>query len=1116
MNKKLLLTFMLSLFLLSFASAAKIDYSPNDKGVKDMKVDISDDTFFGLIKTKKMGTMELKSHKSPTDIKTVGTGWQVTMIYETNFGQAHKGALGDISFIDLDTGKEVDKKYKIVYLDGQLKEREVCVKYENPNLEESRNTKMTEEEIEEYILNYQGDCLEYGKETYGDGEWKEYNSKDIPKGKIILGLMVNNKIGEKIDGIWEVENKKIEKHAAWDVIETLTDATGIIRSVNFNHDGSLLATGSHDDKVRIYDTSTWTRQEILTDATSSILSVNFNHDGSLLATGSNDDNVRIYDTSTWTRQEILTDATSAIYSVNFNHDGSLLATGSSNKKVYIYDASYIPKGVTLLSPHDAFMSGTEPVDFSANVTGFDGTVENVSLVINDTIEQTNTSGADGVYNFTETLSDGFHEWRVIAYNNDNEIFYSDTNRTLTVDSTLPILDAFLNTSTIYNYGDITGLNYTITDDNLDTCWYEYNSTNITFSCTSEVNGLEGITTVEGETNITVYANDTAGNENYEHLSFVYESIPPIISISSPISSYDYLAVGQEIDLRFTANDTNLDSCWYNYNGTNQAVSCSNGALAETNFTLEEGNNNITVYSNDTVGNENSETTSWNYKIFENSRTHNLTSYETASERFNINVAANDSLTDVNLVYNGTEYETTKSGNIYTKILDIPVSQIGNNSVKWKFTYAGEDITSRTTYQTIEETIFTECNGTYDNNYLTLKFKDEAALSFINASIPFSSFKYYLGSGSQYKTYTYTDTSLNPEYNFCAYPNRTLNVNPYVQYKQGTESPQRIWDADVSEYNSTVTEKILYLLNSLDGIYVTFQVINSIEQGVDGVSVIGTRTIEGETVIVADGETGAGGGITFWLNTDFIHNFKFTKEGYEDYIIDITPTQATYTVTLGGEQEEKEDYLTGISINVNPTGEFLKKNEVYNFLYNIEAQNSNLESYGFTLKADSSEIETQSGTNPSGEELNYVYNVSSANRITMEYYYVINGTTRSYTYSWNTYQPNDFSIKHFLDNLVSKIDNNLFGISGDDNGVFAKSLLSLLILIVGAGLISSRYGLASEQAVSGILFGMILFLNTINFFPTLPESFPIQVDLGTTIIFISATWLVISIFKEESR
>jgi len=504
------------------------------------------------------------------------------------------------------------------------------------------------------------------------------------------------------------------------------------------------------------------------------------------------------------------------------------------------------------------------------------------------------------------------------------------------------------------------------------------------------------------------------------------------------------------------------------------------------------------------------------KIFFNNLIKNNLTYETAEEILGINITANSSLAAVHLNYNGTEYDTTKSGDIWRKSIEIPVGETGNNSIKWKFTYGEDTIYSDESYQTVEETIFTKCNTTYNNTYLTLKFKDEASLSFINATIPTSTFKYYLGSGSQYKTYTYTNTSLNPEYNFCAYPNRTLNINPYVQYKQGTEYPQRIWDADVTEYNSTATEKILYLLNSLDGIYVTFQVINSAEQGIDGVSVVGTRTIEGETVIVADGETGAGGGVTFWLNPDFIHNFKFTKEGYEDYIIDITPTQATYTVTLGGEQEEKEDYLTGISINVNPAGEFLKKNEVYNFLYNIEAQNSNLESYGFTLKADSSIIETQIGTNPSGEELNYAYNISTAKRITMEYYYVINGTTRSYIASWNTYQPNDFSIKHFLDNLVSKIDNNLFGITGDDNGVFAKSLLSLLILIVGAGLISSRYGLASEQAVSGILFGMILFLNTINFFPTLPESFPIQVDLGTTIIFISATWLVISIFKEESR
>jgi len=135
---------------------------------------------------------------------------------------------------------------------------------------------------------------------------------------------------------------------------------------------------------------------------------------------------------------------------------------------------------------------------------------------------------------------------------------------------------------------------------------------------------------------------------------------------------------------------------------------------------------------------------------------------------------------------------------------------------------------------------------------------------------------------------------------------------------------------------------------------------------------------------------------------------------------------------------------------------------------------------------------------------------------MDYYYIINETYSNGTRYWDAYTSNDFSLTYFFNDVTSRIDENIFGIEGDDEGVFAKALISLLILIMGAGILSSRYGLASEQAVSGIIFGLLLFLNSINFLPTLPADFPINVDLGQLIVFISSLWLVVSIFREERR
>ena len=113
---------------------------------------------------------------------------------------------------------------------------------------------------------------------------------------------------------------------------------------------------------------------------------------------------------------------------------------------------------------------------------------------------------------------------------------------------------------------------------------------------------------------------------------------PQIEIETPNGTLDYNAIGQLETLNATFTDTNLDSCWYNYNGTNISIDgCLTGVKNSTTFILEEGNLNMTIYANDSIGNKNSTFIEWNYSYLEHNRTHNNQSYETAEESFNINV-----------------------------------------------------------------------------------------------------------------------------------------------------------------------------------------------------------------------------------------------------------------------------------------------------------------------------------------------------------------------------------------------------------------------------------------------------------------------------------------------
>ncbi len=442
----------------------------------------------------------------------------------------------------------------------------------------------------------------------------------------------------------------------------------------------------------------------------------------------------------------------------------------------------------------------------------------------------------------------------------------------------------------------------------------------------------------------VQACDSDGDCGFapSNYSLFIDTNPPTISITSPNETFNYLKVNGTMNLNVTVTDTNLDTCWYNYNGTNQTFSCTTEVQANETFLQEANNFNITIYANDSVGNENSEISTWNYKVFENSRTLNLSSYETKQETFQIDVSDNASLTAVILDYNGTEYSTTKEGNIYSKTLDIPTG-VQNRSVRWKFTYAGDSIYSDYSYQNISETIWTLCNATYTDDYLNVSFKDESTLAYINGTIQTSIFDYYLGSGAVNKTYTYTTAGNATNYKFCATPNETFNVDTYVNYL-GDGYPNRIWEPELQTYNSTVTEKLLYLLASTDGIYVTFVTATAFNTAILGVDITISRDISGDTTTVSQGITDSAGSFTAWLNPNYDHVITATKTGYTTNTQTIRPTQTTYTLIMSTGAEEYtyvSDYA-GLKWFVFPGVGIRNSTTSTNFGFNITARNENLD------------------------------------------------------------------------------------------------------------------------------------------------------------------------------
>ena len=168
---------------------------------------------------------------------------------------------------------------------------------------------------------------------------------------------------------------------------TLKGHSDKVHSVAFSPDGSLLASGSRDTTVRIWNVATGALLHTLEGHTDAVKSVVFDPKGSFLASGSLDGTVRLWDVSTGEIRATLEGDTEGVEGVALSPDGSLLAsssartpTSSARTTTQIWDLTVVPPRVaseiprpaaynTAFTPDGAFLIMKHP----------DGTVEICSV-----------------------------------------------------------------------------------------------------------------------------------------------------------------------------------------------------------------------------------------------------------------------------------------------------------------------------------------------------------------------------------------------------------------------------------------------------------------------------------------------------------------------------------------------------------------------------------------------------------------------------------------------------------------------------------------------------------------------------------------------------------------
>lgn len=112
--------------------------------------------------------------------------------------------------------------------------------------------------------------------------------------------------------------------------------TDTVYSVAFSPDGKTLASGSADNTIILWDTATGQYKQTLTGHKRAVYSIAFSPDGRTLASGSWDKTIILWDTTTWKYIHILTGHEKVVYSVAFSPDGQVLASGSADKAIILW------------------------------------------------------------------------------------------------------------------------------------------------------------------------------------------------------------------------------------------------------------------------------------------------------------------------------------------------------------------------------------------------------------------------------------------------------------------------------------------------------------------------------------------------------------------------------------------------------------------------------------------------------------------------------------------------------------------------------------------------------------------------------------------------------------